>query len=311
LAPVTMEDFLRQFLAQVWSQALMKATATYGADADAVKRLRVAGRDLVMSVQPKGSPADRKAFLVRLPHLMKDLNEGLALIGWPEAAKKGFFDKLMPAHAHSLKGESLRTLDYNLLTKQLDAILAMPLPRPEDNLRGISAIPVLEDVVSGPGFTPEEAARIGLVEESAIDWNGEVDIDLSAEQDSDSELSATDISIDGLPPPEPVEPTKGASLADHVQIGFSYRMHFEDQWHKVRLSHISPGRTFFVFTRGSKHQHAISMTARMLYRLCETGRLRAFENAYLIERATARARKQLAALGGSGNSSFGVPLTRH
>jgi hypothetical protein len=311
LVPVTMDDFLRQFLAQVWSQALMKATALHGADADIVRRLRLAGRDLVMSVQPKGSPADRKAFLVRLPQLMKDLNEGLALIGWPDAAKKDFFDKLMPTHAQSLKGESLRTLDYNLLTKQLDAILATPLPRPEDNVRGTSAIPVLDDVVSGPGFTPEEAARIGLVDESAIDWNGEVDIDLSAEQDGDSELSATDINIEGLPPPEPVEPTKGASLADHVQIGFSYRMHFEDQWHKVRLSHISPGRTFFVFTRGSKHQHAISMTARMLYRLCETGRLRAFENAYLIERATARARKQLAALSGSGNSTSGMPLTRH
>jgi hypothetical protein len=311
LVPVTMDDFLRQFLAQVWSQALMKATSLHGADADTVRRLRLAGRDLVMSVQPKGSPADRKAFLVRLPQLMKDLNEGLALIGWPDAAKKDFFDKLMPTHAQSLKGESLRTLDYNLLTKQLDAILATPLPRPEDNVRGSSAIPVLDDVVSGPGFTPEEAARIGLVDESAIDWNGEVDIDLSAEQDGDSELSATDINIEGLPPPEPVEPTKGASLADHVQIGFSYRMHFEDQWHKVRLSHISPGRTFFVFTRGSKHQHAISMTARMLYRLCETGRLRAFENAYLIERATARARKQLAALSGGGNSTSGMPLTRH
>ncbi len=311
LTPVQMEDFLRQFLAQVWSQALMKATTLHGADSDAVQRLRVAGRDLVMSVQPKGSPADRKAFLVRLPHLMRDLNEGLALIGWPEVAKKDFFDKLMPAHAQSLKGTSLRTLDHNLLVKQLDTILAAPLPRPEDNVRGTSAIPVLEDVVSGPGFTPEEAARIGLVEESAIDWNGEVDIDLSAEQEGEGEVNASDIDIEGLPAPEPVEPTKGASLADHVQIGFSYRMHFEDQWHKVRLSHISPGRTFFVFTRGSKHQHAISMTARMLYRLCETGRLRAFENAYLIERATARARKQLAALGGSGHSTSGAPLTRH
>ena len=310
LAPVVMEDFLRQFLSQVWSQALMKGTAAQGPDGELVKRLRLAGRDLVMSVQPKGSPADRKAFLVRLPQLMRDLNEGLALIGWPDAAKKDFFDKLMPAHAQSLKGESLRTLDYNLLTKQLDTILATPLPRPEDAVRGGSAIPVLDDVVSGPGFTPEEAARIGLVDESAIDWNGEVDIDLSAEQEGDGELSALDINIDGLPPPEPVEPTKGASLADHVQIGFSYRMHFEDQWHKVRLSHISPGRTFFVFTRGNKHQHAISMTARMLYRLCETGRLRAFENAYLLERATARARKQLAALGGSGaNSTSGMPLT--
>jgi hypothetical protein len=311
LAPVAMDDFLRQFLAQVWSQALMKATTTQGPDGELVHRLRTAGRDLVMSVQPKGSPADRKAFLVRLPQLMKDLNEGLALIGWPEAAKKDFFDKLMPAHAHSLKGESLRTLDHNLLVRQLDAILATPLPRPEDTVRGTSAVPVLDDVVSGPGFTPEEAARIGLVEESAIDWNGEVDIEVGAEQDGDAEISALDINIDGLPPPEPIEPTKGATLADHVQIGFSYRMHFEDQWHKVRLSHISPGRTFFVFTRGAKHQHAISMTARMLLRLCETGRLRAFENAYLIERATARARKQLAALRGSGSSTSGVPLMRH
>ena len=307
LAPVQMEDFMRQFLTQVWSQAMMKGAATQGVDSELARRMKQAGRDLVMSVQPKGSPTDRKAFLVRLPQLMKDLHEGLKLIGWPAVAAKEFFDKLMPAHAKSLKGESLRTLDHNLLVKQLDAILATPLPRAEDNVRGVSAIPVLDDVVSGPGFTAEEAAQIGLVEESAIDWSGEVDIDLSAEQDGDVEISALDINIDGLPPPEPVEPTKGASLADHVQIGFSYRMHFEDQWHKVRLSHISPGRTFFVFTRGSKHQHAISMTARMLFRLCETGRLRAYENAYLIERATARARKQLASL--RGNSTSGVPLT--
>jgi hypothetical protein len=309
LGPVPMDDFLRQFLTQVWSQALMKAGIAHGADSDLVKRFRVAGRELVMSVQPKGSPADRKAFLLRLPQLMKDLNEGIALIGWSEAAKKDFFGKLLPAHAAALKApESMRTLDYNLLSRQLDAVLGTPLPKPEDAVHGTSAIPVLDDVVSGP-FTAEEAKRIGLVEESAIDWDGQVDIDLSAGEEP--EVSELDINIDGLPPPEPVEPTKGASLADHVQIGFSYRMHFEGQWHKVRLSHISPGRTFFVFTRGKQHQHAISMTARMLYRLCETGRLRAFENAYLIERATARARKQLAALRTGGLSTSGAALTRY
>ena len=301
LAPVEMDEFLRQFLTQVWSQALMKATLKFGADSEQVKRLRIGGRELVLSVQPKGSPADRKAFLVRLPQLMRDLNEGIALIGWPLAAKKDFFAKLLPAHAASLKRESMRTLDYNLLSRQLDAILTTPLPRAEDNVRGLSAIPVLEDVVVEP-FTAEEAQRIGLVEESAIDWDGSVDIDLSAEE-AEPEVTEHDQMIEGLPEPEPIEPTKGATLADHVQIGFSYRMHFEGSWHKVRLSHISPGRTFFVFTRGKDHQHAISMTARMLYRLCETGRLRAFENAYLIERATARARKQLSALRGGGGSS--------
>jgi Protein of unknown function (DUF1631) len=317
LAPVPMDDFLRQFLTQVWSQALMRAGSAHGTDGEALKRLRGAGRELVLSVQPKGAPADRKAFLHRLPQLMKDLNEGIALIGWPEAAKKDFFGKLLPAHAAALKaGGSMSTLDYNLLARQLDAIFSTPLPRPEDAVRGTSAIPVLDDVVSDP-FTAEEAQRIGLVQESAIDWDGHVDIDLSTEgegsTEGDGELSEVDINIEGLPAPEPVEPTKGASLADHVQIGFSYRMHFEGSWHKVRLSHISPGRTFFVFTRGKEHQHAISMTARMLYRLCETGRLRAYENAYLLERATARARKQLAALRGSAaaQSTSGVPLTRY
>ena len=40
----------------------------------------------------------------------------------------------------------------------------------------------------------------------------------------------------------------------------------------------------------------MSFTARMLARLCESGRLRAYESSYLLERATARARKQLAEL---------------
>jgi hypothetical protein len=310
LAPVPMEDFLRQFLTQVWSQALMKAGSRQGPEGELLKRYRAAGRELVMSVQPKGTPTARKAFLQRLPQLMRDLNDGIALIGWPEAAKKDFFGKLLPAHAAALKaGSSITTLDFNLLARQLEAILSTPLPKPEDAVRGTSAVPVLDDVVADP-FTAEEAQRIGLVQEHSIDWDGHVDIDLSA--GDEPEVSEVDINIEGLPTPEPVEPTKGASLADHVQIGFSYRMHFEGTWHKVRLSHISPGRTFFVFTRGREHQHAISMTARMLYRLCETGRLRAYENAYLLERATARARKQLAAMrGGAASSTSGVPLTRY
>ena len=49
-------------------------------------------------------------------------------------------------------------------------------------------------------------------------------------------------------------------------------MHLKDEWQKVRLAHVSSGRSFFVFTRGGKHQETISMTSRMLARMCETGR---------------------------------------
>ena len=63
LAPVPMDDFLRAFLAQVWSQAIVLASRD-GAPDRAV-RFRQLGRELVMSVQPKGGTAQRKTFLRR------------------------------------------------------------------------------------------------------------------------------------------------------------------------------------------------------------------------------------------------------
>ncbi|MCR5866761.1 DUF1631 domain-containing protein [Aquincola sp. J276] len=288
LAVVEMPAFLRDFLAQVWSQALVQAARRGGEAGELAQRLKRAARDVVMSVQPKGTPGDRKNFLMTLPQLMKDLNHGLAMIGWPEPAKKSFFSELLPAHAESLKGQSLRPLDYNLMVKQLDAVFAMPLPR----LAAGSTLPVLNDAVDQVHFSEDEAAQIGLVQEHAVNWQRSVDIDLNVEP----EISAVDIRLDGLPPPEPVEPSRGASLADHVQLGFAYQMLVDEQWQKVKLNYVSPGRAFFVFTSGGKHHKTVSLTSRMLHRLCEAGRFRAFENAFLIERATARARKQLAAL---------------
>jgi hypothetical protein len=164
-------------------------------------------------------------------------------------------------------------------------------------------------------FTPEEAKQVGLVTESAVDWSeptptsidGPLDIDLG----DDSQLSTSGassivgdsaegslsgaefrtVSAAGDPPV-----ASAALHIDHIKLGFAYQMHLKDEWQKVRLAHVSAGRAFFVFTSGRKHQETISMTARMLARMCETGRLRAVESAYLMERATHRARKQLAAL---------------
>ena len=313
LTPLAMPDFMRDFLAQVWSQAIMGAVEREGAQSEDARQLRLVGRELVMSVQPKGSPAHRKNFLIKLPKLMKDLNSGLDRIGWPAQAKKDFFAQLLPAHSESLKGQPLSELDYNLLASEIDTILGRAVPQVGDLARGSEPLPELTDVVLDNRFTVEEAEQIGLVAESAVDWDGTVDIEVGLEAvDSADPGSAADIDIDldiaGLPPADPPESTQGVALMDHVQIGFAYQMLLKDRWQKVRLSYVSPGRAFFVFTHGKKHQETISMTARMLARMCETSRLRPFENAYLIERATARARKQLAELAPAGRSAA---LSRH
>ena len=308
LVPLPMPAYLRDFLAQVWSQALVLANARGGPDSDRAARLRRVGRDLVMSVQPKGSPALRKKFLMQLPPLMKDLNEGMQLVGWPESAQREFFGQLLPAHAESLKGQSLSELDYNMMSKQLEAVFNTPVPRAE-MLSPNDPVPEVEPAIIAQQFTPEEAEQVGLVQESAVDWAGTVDIDLGTETEAQAEaeaeaqaraapsssMLALGLDLD-LSSSEPAEPTRGPQLMDHINLGFAYQMHLKDEWQKVRLAHVSAGRSFFVFTRGSKHQETISMTSRMLARMCETGRLRAVESSYLMERATHRARKQLAAL---------------
>src|SRR5690606_13257260 len=128
LASVTMPAYLREFVSQVWSQALVAASRRDGTDSDLARRLREAGRDLVLSVQPKGSREMRKRFLMQLPALMKNLNEGMKLIGWPEPAQKTFFSQLLPSHADSLKAPPISELDHNLLAKQLDSVFAASIP---------------------------------------------------------------------------------------------------------------------------------------------------------------------------------------
>ncbi len=324
LAPMSLPDYLREFLSQVWSQALVLATRRDGADSERATRYKRAGRDLVMSVQPKGSPALRKKFLMQLPPLMKDLNEGMQLVGWPAAAQKAFFARLLPAHAESLKGQPLSDLDHNMMVRQLENVFAIPVPGVE-SLSVADPVPEVDQAVIEARFSPEEAQRIGLVEQATVDWDGTVDIDIdlgasgsigqaalsaeagdhhaaphpSAAADAPTDTTDTaalDLGLDINLDSTPSEPTRGPQLFDHVKLGIAYQMHLKDEWQKVRLTYVSPGRSFFVFTRGQKHQETISMTSRMLARMCETGRMRAIESTYLMERATQRARKQLAAL---------------
>lgn len=314
LAPVRMPDFMRDFIAQVWSQTIMRVADRDGGASEGARRMRIIGRELIMSLQPKGSPAHRKQFLIKLPQLMKDLNEGLALIGWPEPGRKAFFGHLMPAHAESLKGAPLSELDYNLLASQIDAVFqrAMPLHDELEPATDFVSSPQLAQAASDHQFTPAEAQKIGLVPETAVDWEDTIQPEASAAASDDGgpgtlppnpdfesttpETPNLQAEMGGLAPSEPPEPARGATLIDHLHIGMAYQMFLKDSWQKVRLSFVSPGRAFFVFTHGANHQETISMTARMVTRMCESDRLRAFEHEYLLERATLRAREQLASL---------------
>lgn len=302
LLPLELPPYLGDFLSQVWSQVQVHAAGPSGSPELAL-RMRQVARELVLSVQPKGAPQLRRDFLVKLPQLMKDLNEGLALIQWPETAKKEFFAKLLPAHADSLKATPLTDFFERQLKFKLDQVEKVAIPTEQEVYTTAPAqLPSEEEHAAPLQLSEEDAERIGYVEESAVDWSGEVDIDLGestgpgdAGIDSGSGIAEVDLEIDPLLA-DGAPPTHGPQLVHHLQTGIAYRMHLEGRWQRVRLNWISPGRAFFVFTHGKAHEKTISMTSRMLTKLCDTERFRAYEQAELIERATSRARKQLAKL---------------
>ena len=297
--------FVLDFLSRVWSQVLLTAQAQddkHTPPGQKTARLRPVARELVLSVQPKTTPAQRKQLLSELPRLMLALTEGMELVGWPQEQRSEFFGQLMPAHGEALKSTAGRQLDINLTMLQVDGALSRPPPSRADLAPG-SAVPVLRDVMVPMKFSAEEAARIGLVDESAVQWDGQLDINVD---ELEAQAALAPVSLPGMPEwAVDAEPLTAREMADQVQIGFAYEMHLDGEWHKVRLSHVSPGRSFFIFTRGSRHQKTVSLTHRMLVRMYEAERFRAIETRTLLERATVRARQQLAELAAASRTGHG------
>ncbi len=318
-----MPDYLKEFLTQVWSQAIVVAAHGEHADPAREKRYRRAAFHLVASIQPKRTTEQRQEFLTGLRGLTATLDEGLALIGFPKSEHDLFFGKLIADHSGSLKATPGSELDHNMLMRQLDVAARTPLPDADE----ANAAPTLPAGMEfEPRFSHAEAQRLGLVEEDAVDWSSsqtgdeatpaggeslvELDLDLATRPAPMDELplptpepaafatislsSDTPVAPAAVAGTEPEEPTEGPRLRDHLQLGASYQLRLKEQWEKVRLTHMNSSRTFFLFTHGAADRGTISMTARMLGRLCETSRLKAFEDKPLVDRATERVRTQAA-----------------
>jgi Protein of unknown function (DUF1631) len=272
------------------------ANARDGAQSPLAQRMKAAGHELVLSVQPKGTPQLRKGFLLKLPQLMKDLNEGLALIQWSEEAKQAFYSQLLPSHAECLKAAPPHDLTVRLMEQRLNQVEQIAIPSREEAAN--DPLPaVLDNIKEAPlltvvsALTASEIKDAGFVPEASVAMDRPLDIDLDAAGQVDPTFSEIDINLDA-----PAPPSAGLQLVHHVQKGTAYQMMTQGEWKKVRLTWVSDGRTFFIFSHGHTHKQTISLTARTLAKMCDSGRFKAFEQSELIERATVRARRQLAAL---------------
>jgi hypothetical protein len=298
LADLEIPEFVKTFLSQIWTQVQVMVVARHGPESEEVKRMKLAANTLAMSVQPKGHPSLRASFLKQLPQLMKDLNEGMELIQWAAQAKQDFFSQLLPLHAEALKTQPPHELTTRLLQDRLKKVEQIAVPSREEAAN--DPMPALDSgaapLAMVSTLAAKEAQVAGWVSESLVAEEAKaqagLDIDLSA--GDDPELNNVDLEI---PMDTPAPPSAGPNLVDFIQPGAAYRMLLKGQWKKVRLTWVSDSRTFFMFNQGHHpSKQTISLTARTLSQMCASGRFKAYEQAQLLERATLRARKQLAAL---------------
>ncbi|TXC65254.1 DUF1631 domain-containing protein [Piscinibacter aquaticus] len=160
LKPMSLPPYLREFVSQVWSRALVLAIRRDGAASDRYARFKRAGRDLgdERAAQGFADPAQE------VPDAAAAADEGPqrrpAMIGWPEAAQKAFFAQLLPAHAESLKAPPMSELDHNLLAKQIEGVFNTTVPG-VDSLSVADVVPEVESEVIEKRFTPEEARQVG------------------------------------------------------------------------------------------------------------------------------------------------------
>ena len=325
LEPLALPSFLRDFLTGAWAQAIVMASRRDGADAPYPIRLRKCGAELVASVQPKRSAAERKRFVSGLPAMMAELTQAMKFVDWPQAAQDEFFGQLVTQHAGSPKGAPRSELDHNMMLRNLEAAFRTPVPSADEAAVEAAAEPPQAPPID-QHFTLEEELAIGLVSEHEVDWSRAVTPSAAPEAsaaraapaekhaaaalatagagadlalptiDLGASAPAASAAPDPIELPESPELAAGPQLREHLQLGFSYQLNLRDQWQKVRLTYMSPARSLFLFSHGAKGRETVSMTARTLGRLCAAGRMRAFENAFLIDRATERARRQLGSL---------------
>ncbi len=133
---------VESFLENKWKSVLTIAYSVETEKPGAVENATRTMDDLIWSVQPKITQAQRRALISRLPTLLAGLNTWLDIIKWQDAARLQFFAELAECHASIVRAplelSPERQLEIAVEVAQKDAErrialeLAPPPPRPPE-----------------------------------------------------------------------------------------------------------------------------------------------------------------------------------
>jgi hypothetical protein len=99
-----LDDYLCAFICGPWAQVLAEGAAAEPREPGLFRKLLMVIPDLIASVRPPASAAERKRLVDTVAPLLQNLREGVARVAWPAEKMEAFLGRLMVAHAQMLSG---------------------------------------------------------------------------------------------------------------------------------------------------------------------------------------------------------------
>jgi hypothetical protein len=99
-------DFVREFVTTHWKNLLFITCARQGKDSDAWKQAVATMDDLIWSVKPKHTVAERKRLVAMQPVLLSNLRTGMERLSIPATERDDFIARLVHAHGRTAVNKS-------------------------------------------------------------------------------------------------------------------------------------------------------------------------------------------------------------
>jgi hypothetical protein len=101
LAPVPVNEYVREFLFRIWSDVLAMAAVRYGAQNPETLRFKQAAADLLWAVSPRSDRAERSRVLQKLAGVIAVLRDGMTSLAIPADEQNGHIKLLNDAVVHA------------------------------------------------------------------------------------------------------------------------------------------------------------------------------------------------------------------
>ncbi|MES2901790.1 MAG: DUF1631 family protein [Pseudomonadota bacterium] len=150
---------LETFLERKWTSVLTVAYTVEEEKPGAVGNATKTMDDLIWSVKPKITVAERKSLIAKLPGLLATLNKWLDVIQWQDADRLQFFAELAECHASIVRAPlditAERQLEIAVEVAQADAVRRLEKEQQ-------AAAAVVEEVVADPALDSVDTLERGM-----------------------------------------------------------------------------------------------------------------------------------------------------